>query len=1259
MGSRHRIVREFHEPLESSSLRRETDPVHPSEREYAPNVSLKNINASQRWRPKSLRKRVFFACAFVFLACVVTFAVVFSYSRSNQGLLKVDTRLHYLWTYAPTLFFTIVGACWARVAYRTLQMQPWRMIARDPTSTSKALLVDYVTPIALKSLFKAARARHFLAVLVLLVSLALQIVTILSTGLFEVEYVSIQKHGPISLIDTITGASHDFSNIGAGPALTIYSVQNTNLSYPEGTTSAHAVPKLSYSDVSNATLVAPVGVFTSYLDCQEASLQLDNTSITSQTGGLHNAPLFTYSLNTSDCLLPNLTVEGGAYLDYNYEGDNFTFYDTYGNTAAVACSQNASDVRIRISAGLIYYNITWNGTFADTENETLHLLEKTPSELFQLSASTNLLCIPHYGLQEAEVTYTTSQTTGSRQAHIQEPNSTSLQALEGVTPQAISNAIMDSITASWEALEALFPNPNAGVITVNDPSEGSDGYFPTNPDAFFRIMTQQYPLANGSSRSSWFDPETLRTASSLFFGSVAAQFAAQYLRRDATGTVQGTAGMVQPRLVFSSVFYAVEALLGSLFLAALLHAWPATKAITSIDPASIGGTTAIISADVALMDHFHGTGTFDLDMLKAHLRGPGSGDDSKARTYGRTFGTNAEPNWVAALGVSTIREMIPLIPLLLIVGLEISLHYSEVHNGIAIVDGLRSRIHASRLVPAVVFAATHMVLSSMAFNVSLMHPFSTLRTSPSAAQISLLDAPLSRFAPHNLWLSARRKQFALFCSVVMTITTFFLVTVSSGLFVSGGYTRSSHLTQLSWFQLSSENNDSAIHNLTRRYNLTEPLQYAEDNGETKMHLIGNAVIELNLSYPAWTYDELALPLVSISGNSTLNVTDSIAISAQIPALRTDMQCDVLKTDENNITFSQSMVDVSWDYSFGVIYTRNLLDVHTNFSVECGGSGQSNATVVIYEVALPSRLNTSEEGSVEPRPTSMLYSYENCLVGIYGYANNAKFVNYSVMSCKVSYEEVQATMTFLDFPSYRISSDAPPIVDESTTKPINSSDVSSFLAATEYSASFYNTSLTSLNGYSTMDPVSTALIYGKDGVPAEKLFPYSPEQYLIPNLQHLIRTMGAQYISYFYRSTNTTSPLVNSRIPATLQMNSTYRLRQTATSTRILDGLLAASGVFAILTLLTFRTRDVVKAKLGSPAVVMAMVADSEFVRELQKEQSLEPDETDRAVHAERMLASDGGQFSLGWWEVRGSSTSSQSEGQLTKYRWAIDIGRSD
>ena len=199
------------------------------------------------WRPWSLRKTTFLAFALVLVACIATLAGLFAFSRAHQGLLTADPHLHYLWTYTPTLFFTIVGTCWSRALYRILQMQPWRMISHDQAALSEALLVDYVTPSAPESLFKGIRARHSLVVIALLASLALQAVTVLSTGLFDVEYLSVTKNGRITLLDGISGVDHDFSTISASPDLTIYSNQNTNLSYPEGTTSRYAVPRLSYS----------------------------------------------------------------------------------------------------------------------------------------------------------------------------------------------------------------------------------------------------------------------------------------------------------------------------------------------------------------------------------------------------------------------------------------------------------------------------------------------------------------------------------------------------------------------------------------------------------------------------------------------------------------------------------------------------------------------------------------------------------------------------------------------------------------------------------------------------------------------------------------------------------------------------------------------------------------------------------------------------------------------------------------------------
>jgi hypothetical protein len=241
-------------------------------------------------------------------------------------------------------------------------VQPWRMLARlegdESTSAaaSEALLVDYLTPMAPVRLFKAIKARHIMVATALMVSFLLEAVIILSTGLFDIEYLPIKRETPLAVLDHITGANHDFSRIGASPALIVYGVQNIGLTYPEGTTASHAAPKLAYASASNATLTTILDVFSSHLQCEQATLKVDNLTL---TGEIHYAPKFNYSLETSDCRVFDQTVTGGPYLDYNLEGDNYVFSNTYGNIGAVQCSDNDSDddgLRVRISVGMIDYN---------------------------------------------------------------------------------------------------------------------------------------------------------------------------------------------------------------------------------------------------------------------------------------------------------------------------------------------------------------------------------------------------------------------------------------------------------------------------------------------------------------------------------------------------------------------------------------------------------------------------------------------------------------------------------------------------------------------------------------------------------------------------------------------------------------------------------------------------------------------------------------------------------------------------------------
>jgi thiosulfate reductase cytochrome b subunit len=121
------------------------------------------------------------------------------------------------------------------------------MISENQGTMHEALFVDYITPLSIISLYKAMRARHFLVAMVVLATLAVQFVAILSTGLFSVDYLQVSKNTVLQQSDSITGVDHDFGTISSAPAMTIYSVQNTNLSYPDGSDGNYAVPILSSS----------------------------------------------------------------------------------------------------------------------------------------------------------------------------------------------------------------------------------------------------------------------------------------------------------------------------------------------------------------------------------------------------------------------------------------------------------------------------------------------------------------------------------------------------------------------------------------------------------------------------------------------------------------------------------------------------------------------------------------------------------------------------------------------------------------------------------------------------------------------------------------------------------------------------------------------------------------------------------------------------------------------------------------------------
>jgi len=106
-----------------------------------------------------------------------------------------------------------------------------------------------------------------------------------------------------------------------------------------------------------------------------------------------------------------------------------------------------------------------------------------------------------------------------------------------------------------------------------------------------------------------------------------------------------------------------------------------------------------------------------------------------------------------------------------------------------------------------------------------------------------------------------------------------------------------------------------------------------------------------------------------------------------------------------------------------------------------------------------------------------------------------------------------------------------------------------------------------------------------------------------------------------RFTNLTS--TNTTIPAKQTSYSTYRLRQNLISTRILQGLLIAMIVCALVTLLTIDLRNILPKNPCSIAAQTSLVAGSQMMRDLPVEAQWLSDK-----EFEKLF--EGGRYRMGW-----------------------------
>ena len=220
-------------------------------------VDCNRSSKTNSYVPFSLQTWVLSAFALVFAATLGALEVMHQISSRNQGLSTTDPSKHYLWTYGPTMFLSIVAPLWGRVEYRVKQLTPWEAMTRNPIPADKGFLMDYVSIWNVNALLTWLRAKHYVVSVAIVGSLLLKLALIASTALLSLEPRRIFHTHEMQLNDVFTSFSGDIDQLFLTPELiTTVGVARHNLSYPPGTGASFAVQSFQpIDDITGAWTV--------------------------------------------------------------------------------------------------------------------------------------------------------------------------------------------------------------------------------------------------------------------------------------------------------------------------------------------------------------------------------------------------------------------------------------------------------------------------------------------------------------------------------------------------------------------------------------------------------------------------------------------------------------------------------------------------------------------------------------------------------------------------------------------------------------------------------------------------------------------------------------------------------------------------------------------------------------------------------------------------------------------------------------------
>ncbi|KAH8896933.1 hypothetical protein GQ53DRAFT_819183 [Thozetella sp. PMI_491] len=1067
-----------------------------------------------------LTKSFLLGIAVIFVFMIAAAEALDYFSARDFGIAQVAEQQHYLWTYGPTLCFTIVAAVWGQLEYRVKQSMPWMELRRGPLPADRTIDLNYLSPSSVISLWTSVKNHHFQVSLVILSSWLLKVLVVISTGLLSQEPQIIKTQSDFSIL-----GKFDLNSTGLGgqdhPEITLWAIKQQNVSFPPGTNEevvaeSFVAPSSGIGDILTANLV----VFNQDTNCELFNWTYDSTAGSISTDAFSTAKPF----SNADFMPADLL-----------------------NTVSLLCVVGrfatkeepfpslANNVSSKYLNGTLLLDTNCSSGQAGLSNDARIFTSAVVNLPQNVSTVSALVCNPEYSLTRRQVS---SISNGQREGGILNVSSTVLETLDlGIPPPQLTKEVLDSSNA---------------VTSQN----------------MFTYINYTGP---GRTFASFRDPLVLSDSFEETFRLLALLTVKQRKVIPANETVPGVVYHEASRLVVTKIpLRLVEALLGLLAVMAL---WLATYDMRGppMNPASF----------LSLADTLARSKDFEQIISENHVGSDGLPADRDAQYF---FATTPGAVRIVAHDqcqptqrrsstrlASTMSDWQPLpatrlyrltaiaLAACLIVIIEVLLVLGDRNGGLATVSDVGYTRFTWLILPSFLMSMTAIYHDVASSAIRTLHPFAQLRLGKPRNIDDMIEDTQGDIAVLALAKSLHRRHIGLAAVLATSVLGPALPIVASGLFTVQPVSRETQVNMevSTWFDLRNSSK------LSRAYTFSGSVGF--EDSSIPDAFFDRAIQFENMSYPALTYEQYVFASFNDSMQGYDNATE---IRTRLPAARGQMNCSLL-------TYSDENLPTPSDDFF-------LASIPAPFGCGPGVNSSSDGSTIYMEVAniallgepatYPAYFGYLSDGLMwsPPGPNNSINSYDSrdsytvCNDGVQhlfavtgSWKQNNTLGELEIFHC-IPYVEGLQVDVLLSLPDMKVKSSTPPAEVENSVQPWRSKIPADNSVALPR---FTNTLQVSTDSF------FSALSVGYQGIPLSELIGRSKEDLMIPAMNRVYQQLVAQALHFTYRKpvsniiddqdVGGTANLISTGPTGWVSNSAELRLTQSAISTQILSALLLA------------------------------------------------------------------------------------------------------